>query len=77
VRGAIAEFMRDGQERGDVRRDREAEFLAEMLIGVFYGTITHWLNVPGYPFRARMREATEFLCESIAPRSAAPVEGTR
>jgi AcrR family transcriptional regulator len=70
VRSALAEFMRDGQERGDVRTDRSAEFLAEMSIAVFYGTITHWLNVPDYPFAARMREAGEFLCESIAPRRA-------
>jgi AcrR family transcriptional regulator len=69
VRRALAEFMRDGQELGDVRSDRDAEFLAEMLIAVFYGTITHWLNVADYPFPARMREAAEFLCESIAPRS--------
>jgi AcrR family transcriptional regulator len=68
VRHALAEFIRDGQERGDVRADRDAEFLAEMLIAVFYGTITHWLNDPHYPFPARMREAAAFLCESIAPR---------
>ena len=70
VRHALAEFMRDGQELGDVRSDRDAEFLAEMLIAVFYGTITHWLNDSDYPFPARMREAAEFLCESIAPRPA-------
>jgi len=69
VRRALAEFMRDGQELGDVRSDRDAEFLAEMSIAVFYGTITHWLNVANYPFPARMREAAEFLCESIAPRT--------
>ncbi len=68
VRATLAEFMRDGQEIGDVRTDRDAEFLAEMLIAVFYGTITHWLNDSDYPFPERMREAADFLCESIAPR---------
>ena len=72
VRQALAELMRDGQERGDVRSDRDAEFLAEMLIAVFYGTITHWLNDSRYPFPARMREAADFLCESIAPRAVTP-----
>ena len=67
VRDAMAELMRDGQQRGDVRADRSAEFLAEMLIGVFYGTITHWLETDTYPLRARMGEAAEFLCEAIAP----------
>jgi AcrR family transcriptional regulator len=71
VRSALAEFMRDGQELGDVRSDRDAEFLAEMLIAIFYGTITHWLNDADYPFPTRMREAAEFLCESIAPRPVA------
>jgi AcrR family transcriptional regulator len=69
VRGTLAEFMRDGQELGDVRDDRDADFLAEMLIAVFYGTITHWLNDADYPFSERMREAADFLYESIAPRA--------
>jgi AcrR family transcriptional regulator len=70
VRATLAEFIRDGHELGDVRTDRDAEFLAEMLIAVFYGTITHWLNDSDYPFAERMREAADFLCESIAPRTA-------
>jgi AcrR family transcriptional regulator len=69
VRAELAEFMRDGQEAGDVRVDRDAGFLAEMLIAVFYGTITHWLHDPAYPIAARMREAAAFLCEAIAPRA--------
>ncbi len=77
VRDALAEFMRDGQEMGDVRGDRDAEFLAEMLIAVFYGTITHWLNDSDYPFAERMREAADFLCESIAPARAVDAEGGR
>jgi len=68
VRDAIAELMRDGQQLGDVRGDRDAEFLAEMGIGVFYGTITHWLETDTYPLRSRMSEAAEFLCEAIAPQ---------
>jgi AcrR family transcriptional regulator len=70
VRATLAEFIRDGQDLGDVRTDRDAEFLAEMLIAVFYGTITLWLNDPAYPFADRLREAADFLCESIAPRTA-------
>jgi AcrR family transcriptional regulator len=77
VRDALAEFIRDGQQQGDVRDDRDAEFLAEMAIAVFYGTITHWLNLPDYPLRPRMREAADFLCESVAPRAHAPRSGLR
>jgi len=77
VRGALAEFMRDGQEAGDVRTDLDADFLAEMLIAVFYGTITHWLNDSDYPFPERMREAADFLCESIAPRPPAEARASR
>lgn len=74
VRDAMAGLMRDGQQRGDVRADRSAEFLAEMLIGVFYGTITHWLETDTYPLRSRMREAAGFLCEAIAPEGRSPTE---
>lgn len=77
ARRTVAEFLRDGQQLGDVRSDRDAEFLAEMLIGIFYGTITHWLNVPTYPLRTRMREAADFLVEAIAPGRAADPETAR
>ena len=74
VRDAIAELIRDGQQRGDVTPHRDAEFLAEMLIGVFYGTITHWLETATYPLRSRMGEAADFLCEAIAPPDRFPPE---
>ena len=77
VRAALTEFMRDGQALGDVRVDRDAGFLAEMLIAVFYGTITHWIHDPAYPLAPRMREAADFLCEALAPRPASEERSRR
>lgn len=67
VRASVSELIRDGQAQGDVRRDRDASFLAEMLIGTFYGTITHWINEPDYPLAQRMRATAVFFEEAIAP----------
>jgi len=72
VHGSFGELLRDGQAAGDVRRDEDVLFLAEMMVGVFYAAVTNWLNDPSYPLDQRLRRAADFIGEAIAPPGAAP-----
>ena len=80
VHGSFGELLRDGQAKGDVRRDEDVLFLAEMMVGVFYAAVTNWLNDPSYPLDQRLRRAAEFIGEAISARdreAAAPREAAR
>jgi len=68
VRESFAALVVDGQTRGDVREDQSADFLADMIVGVFYGTVTQWVNDPTYPFSERLGHSAAFLAEALAPR---------
>ncbi|MEE9280546.1 MAG: TetR/AcrR family transcriptional regulator [Myxococcota bacterium] len=65
----FAAMLREGQERGDVRRDQDAAFLAEMVVGILNATITNWLADPDYPIEQRLRQAAQFAWEAIRPDS--------
>jgi AcrR family transcriptional regulator len=71
-------IIREGQERGEVRRDLDAGFLAEMVVGAFNAAITNWMNDAEYPLEARFRQAAAFIGEAILPGpSSAPGRGRR
>ncbi len=61
----FAAMLREGQERGDVRRDLDAAFLAEMVVGILNAAITNWLADPDYPIEQRLRQAAQFAWEAI------------
>lgn len=61
----FAALVRKGQERGDVRRDQDAAFLAEMVVGILNATITNWLANRDYPIEQRLRQAVRFAWEAI------------
>ncbi len=61
----FAAMLREGQERGDVRLDRDAAFLAEMVVGILNAAITNWLANPDYPIEQRLRQAAQFAWEAI------------
>lgn len=61
----FAAMLREGQERGDVRRDQDAAFLAEMVVGILNAAITNWLADPHYPIEQRLRQAVQFAWEAI------------
>lgn len=63
-------ILREGQDRGDVRRDLDAGLLAELVIGVLNTALIGWLNDPGYPFAARLTQFAELIAELIRPRHA-------
>jgi AcrR family transcriptional regulator len=67
----FAAMLRAGQERGDVRRDQDVAFLAEMVVGILNAAITNWLANPDYPIERRLRQAAQFAWEAIRaePRS--------
>jgi AcrR family transcriptional regulator len=75
IHGSFGELLRDGQARGDVRRDEDVLFLAEMMVGVFYAAVTNWLNDPGYPLDQRLRRTAEFIGEAISAPESAPRGG--
>ena len=67
----FAAMLREGQARGDVRHDRDAAFLAEMVVGNLNAAITNWLADPDYPIEQRLRQAAEFAWEAISSKSPA------
>ena len=68
----FASMLAEGQARGDVRRDQDPAFLAEMVVGILNATITNWLADPDYPIEERLPQATGFAWEAIRPRSGSP-----
>jgi AcrR family transcriptional regulator len=66
----FAALLRDGQQRGDVRRDEDAAFLAEMVVGILNAAITNWLANPDYPIEQRLRQAARFAWEAICVQPA-------
>lgn len=62
----ISRLLQEAQRRGEVRTDLSHEFLAEIVLGILNTPVMNWMNNENYPFRARMSEAAEFACESIA-----------
>ncbi len=66
IHAPFAAMLRQGQERGEVRRDRDAAFLAEMVVGILNAAITNWLTDPDYPIEQRLRQAAEFAWEAIS-----------
>ncbi len=58
-------MLREGQERGDVRCDQDAAFLAEMVVGILNAAITNWLADPNYPIEQRLLKAARFAWEAI------------
>jgi AcrR family transcriptional regulator len=61
----IVAMLRSGQDRGEVRGDQDASFLAEMVVGMLNATITNWLSDPDYPIERRLRQAAQFAWEAV------------
>ncbi len=72
LQGPVADTLRRGQERGDVRRDEDAEFLAEMVLGALNAPVAHWLADPNYPIAERLPRAAAFVWEAIRIREPEP-----
>lgn len=67
LREPFAALFKDGQAQGDVRPGLEVDFLAELAVSVFHGTIINWMHDARHPLRDRMRQNADFLAEAIRP----------
>jgi len=65
----IVALIENGQAAGEIRTDREAEFLAQMAVGMINSAVTNWLAHPDYPIEASLIEATEFAIETLRPEA--------
>jgi AcrR family transcriptional regulator len=60
-------ILREGQQAGEVRGDRDPRLLAEMVIGTLNMALVGWLNDPGYPFEERLGQFSALLGDVIRP----------
>jgi len=68
IRAPFASMLREGQVRGEVRKDLDATFLAEVVIGALNAAITNWLSDYDYPLADRLREIAIFMGNAIQER---------
>jgi AcrR family transcriptional regulator len=66
-------MLREGQERGEVRDDLSAEFLAEMVVGLLNATVTSWLSDSNYPIEKHLPKAAQYAWESVQVRAQSTV----
>lgn len=60
-------LVSEGQARGEVRRDHEAAFLTQMMIGMLNSAMTSWFANPDYPVEEGLVAAVEFAIETLRP----------
>jgi AcrR family transcriptional regulator len=68
--GPFCELIRQGQARGEIRDDLDADFLSEIVLGSLNVAVTHWVVDVEYPLEARLRQTVAFVNQAIEPRSA-------
>jgi len=73
-RGALAQVLRRGVERGDLRRDLDLEF----ALDVFGGPLFYRLLITGGPIDEQLAQAvTELILRGLAPDEPTPRKPTR
>jgi AcrR family transcriptional regulator len=61
-------FIYDGQQRGDIRSDIDAAFLAVTARAMTLAALLTWLDDPRYPLAPRLRQTTTLLRDALARR---------
>lgn len=69
VHEPFASLLREGQECGEVRRDQDAPFLAEMVVGMLNAAVAAWLSDPDYPIEERLPQAGSFAWDAVRRRA--------
>ena len=64
LRASLETVIRNGQERGEIRTDLDAEFLAEMAANLLTGALSNWVNDPRRPLMERLARCLRFLQEA-------------
>ena len=62
------ELLRQGQRRGEIRADLDADFLSEMVLASLNVAVVHWIVDVAYPLEARLRQTVAFVNQAIEPR---------
>ena len=70
LHASFGAILRDGQAAGDVRRDQDVGFLAEMVVGAFHAVMNNWVEMRDYPVKDRLAQTAAFLAEAITPGEA-------
>lgn len=65
VHDPVAAMLREGQERGEVRTDHDAGFLAEMVVGLLNVPVTRWLSDPDTPIGRELERAAHFAWDAV------------
>ena len=60
-------LIEQGQRAGEMRKDYDAAFLAQMAVGMLNSAITNWLANPDYPVENGLVEAAEFALITLRP----------
>ena len=71
VHEPFTRILREGQRRGEVRRDLPPGLLTEIVVGVLNAALVGWLDDPAYPFAERLERFAVLIGELIRPRAAA------
>lgn len=67
----LSGFLYDGQQRGEVRDDVDAAFLAVTARAMLVAALLHWLDDPRYPLAARLRQASALIRDALRRRQTA------
>ena len=63
-----AALLRQGQQRGEIRRDYDPHELADILIGTYYAVIVRWLHGDGtQPLVERLHRGAAIFLSGVAP----------
>jgi AcrR family transcriptional regulator len=71
-RELLAELIRRGQQRGEVRGDLPAEEIAQAWRQTIFGTLLFWSLIGDQSLRERIEFAVRVLWTGIAPRNQSP-----
>ena len=61
----FVELIQTGQRTGEMRRDEDPAFLAQMAVGMMNSAITSWLANPDYPVEEGLVRAAEFALQTL------------
>ncbi len=65
-RSFLSRAVAAGQQRGEIRADREASVIARHILEVYFGTVLLWTLFPDDPLASRLDQSYELLWASIA-----------
>lgn len=68
----VETLIERGQQRGEVRKDWDAAFLAQTVVGILNSAVTRWLGDPTYPIDVQLPEAARFAWQAIGTDRAPP-----